>query len=151
MQVEAAESWGCVGRVLWEVHKTLSGARNLVYTQPMSLRWEMVKDRKAWRAEVHGVTKSQTQATKPHSHYKGNVERWPSSQQSHPLIPAASAASPTLCWQLSCFRCSRHTTPFLPRGFPVPRVRGQWKPIWNAHMHHLLGEALSQWGMGADR
>ena len=23
--------------------------------------WEMVKDREAWRAEVHGVTKSRTQ------------------------------------------------------------------------------------------
>ena len=26
----------------------------------LSKLWEMVKDRKAWRAAVHGVTKSQT-------------------------------------------------------------------------------------------
>jgi len=27
----------------------------------LSKLWEMVKDREAWHAEVHGVTKSQTQ------------------------------------------------------------------------------------------
>ena len=27
----------------------------------LSKFWEMVKDREAWSAEVHGVTKSQTQ------------------------------------------------------------------------------------------
>ena len=27
----------------------------------LSKPWEMVKDREAWRAAVHGVTKSQTQ------------------------------------------------------------------------------------------
>ena len=27
----------------------------------MSLSWEIVKDREAWHAAVHGVTKSQTQ------------------------------------------------------------------------------------------
>ena len=27
----------------------------------LSKLWEMVKDREAWRAVVHGVTKSQTQ------------------------------------------------------------------------------------------
>ena len=29
----------------------------------LSKFWEMVKDRKAWRAAVHGVAKSQTQLT----------------------------------------------------------------------------------------
>ena len=27
----------------------------------LSMLWEMVKDRKAWRADFHGVTKSQTE------------------------------------------------------------------------------------------
>ena len=34
-------------------------------TDPMDMSlselWEVVEDREAWRAEVHGVTKSQTQ------------------------------------------------------------------------------------------
>ena len=31
----------------------------------LSKLWEMVKDREAWRAVVHGVTKSQTRLTEP--------------------------------------------------------------------------------------
>ena len=40
--------------------KLLDGITNL---KDMSLNklWEMVKEREAWRAEVYGVTKNQTQ------------------------------------------------------------------------------------------
>ena len=34
--------------------------------------WEMVKDRKAWCAAVHGVTKSQTQLSDFHNNYWGS-------------------------------------------------------------------------------
>ena len=35
---------------------------DIIYSMDMNLSklWEMVKDRKAWRAAVHGVAKSQT-------------------------------------------------------------------------------------------
>ena len=38
----------------------------IIDSKDMSLSnlWERVKDREAWRAAVHGVTRSQTQATK---------------------------------------------------------------------------------------
>ena len=37
----------------------LDGITNAVHTNLGKL-WEMVRDREAWRAAVHGVTKSQT-------------------------------------------------------------------------------------------
>ena len=35
---------------------------DIIYSMDMNLSklWEMVKDRKAWRAAVHGVAKNQT-------------------------------------------------------------------------------------------
>ena len=38
----------------------LDGITNAVHTNLGKL-WEMVRDREAWRAAVHGVPKSQTQ------------------------------------------------------------------------------------------
>ena len=43
-----------------EGDRWLNGITNSM-NKNLGMLWEMVKDRKAWHAVVHGVTKSQTQ------------------------------------------------------------------------------------------
>ena len=42
----------------------------------LSKLWEMVKDREAWRAAVHGVTKSQTGLNNNREGVKGTLQAW---------------------------------------------------------------------------
>ena len=52
-QIEGRRKRGCQ-RMRWL--ESITDAMNMNLTK----LWEMVRDREAWRATVHGVTKSQT-------------------------------------------------------------------------------------------
>ena len=59
--------WGCRAEMMrhfllqenWQDMSTDSSVDSV--NMSLSMLWEMVKDRKAWRADFHGVTKSQTE------------------------------------------------------------------------------------------
>ena len=85
-----------------------------------------MKDREAWRAAVHGVTKSRTQLSdQTHTEVRALGPGSPGSQQKvdlppwHPVSPRLSrvAAAHALCTE------GRHGT-----GFPRPTP--QWPELW---------------------
>jgi len=49
----------------WERLKAWKGMTEDEMDMSFSKLWELVKDREAWCAAVHGVTKSQSDTTKP--------------------------------------------------------------------------------------
>ena len=51
---------GCLIQRIDSLEKTLMLGRTDSIDVSLSKLWEIVKDRKAWSAAVHGVTKSQT-------------------------------------------------------------------------------------------
>lgn len=48
---------------------------------------------------------------------------------------------------VACFKCTTHTTHFLPWGFPVSWVRDYWKTAWNAHRHSPEVGLEGWWGV----
>ena len=78
----------------------ITNAMNMNLDKP----WEMVRDRKAWRAAVHGVTKSQT--------------HWVTEQQQHCLKGelGMEATYPLRAWSIPyfCFCCTVLSFPSEP-------------------------------------